>query len=152
MRKIEIKNKKVVALVALFAVSLISAGVFASASITLNSGNPVNLGAGAIGVTVCDQQATISAEQSYDMTDQRFELTTISVKGIEYANCGGKTITLAMQNNGSLVYTTWAIDSAWTTGDLVWGGSAGTGQTGSRALTAIDTANSVISTIAIAAQ
>ena len=151
MTKIDIKNKKVVALLALFAVSVISAGVFASASITLNSGNPVNLGAGAVAVSVCDQQATISAQQHYDSADQRFELTTISVQGIDHTLCNGKTIYLAMKNGSDLLWTTWAISSG-NSGDLVWGGAAGTGLVGSQALNAINTAASDISTIAISAQ
>ena len=151
MTKIDFKNKKIIALFALFGISLISAGVFASASITLNSGNAVNLGAGAVAVNVCDQQATIAAEQHYDLTDQRFELTTIAVQGIDHTACNGKTIYLAMKDGSTLYWTTWAIASG-NSGDLIWGGSAGTGLTGSQALTAINTAASDISTIAISAQ
>jgi hypothetical protein len=153
MKKFKFVNKWVVALVALFGVSLISAGVFAAATITLNSGNAVNLGAGAIAVNVCDQQATISTQQTYDSTDSRFELTTISLEGIDYTDCAGKTITMAFKDNTTTYSTTWAISSGYSAGtNLVWGGTAGTGQVGSTALTPINTAASQISTIAIAAQ
>jgi hypothetical protein len=151
MKKFKFVNKWVVALVALFGVSLISAGVFAAATITLNSGNAVNLGAGAIAVNVCDQQATISTQQTYDANDARFELTTISLESIDYANCAGKTITMAFKDGSTTYSTTWGIASGYT-GNLVWGGTAGTGQVGSTALTPINTAASQISTIAIAAQ
>ena len=82
MKKVDFKNKWVIAVLALFGVSLISAGVFASASITLNSGNAVNLGAGAASVTACDSAATISTQQTYDSGQQRYELTTLTLSGV----------------------------------------------------------------------
>lgn len=150
MKRINFKDKRVIALLALFGVSLISAGVFASASITLNSGNAVNLGAGAVAVNVCDQQATISATQNYNISLERFELTTIALQGLDHSACNGKTIYLAMKDGSTLHWTTWAISSG-NSGDLIWGGTAGTGLTGSQALTPINTAASNISTIAISA-
>jgi uncharacterized protein (DUF2141 family) len=151
MTKIDFKNKKVIALFALFGISLISAGVFASASITLNSGNPVNLGAGAVAVSVCDQQATIAMDQTYDANSQSFKLTTISLQELDHSLCLGKTITMAFKDaNGDTQSTTWSVGS--TAGDLVWGGSAGTGNTSYSALDPVDTAGSNISTIAISAQ
>jgi polygalacturonase len=151
MKKVNFKSKWALAVLALFGVSLISAGVFASASITLNSNGTVNLGAGAVGVSVCDQQATISAQQS--LIDGVFKLTTISLQGIEYDECDGKTITMAFVEGGETYQTTWAIDDAGFTddADLIWGGTAGDGMTGSTALPVIDTADSDISTIAISA-
>ena len=155
MKNVNFKNKWVLAVLALFGVSLISAGVFASAAITLNSNGTVNLGAGAVGVSVCDQQATISTQQTYNSTFQRFELTTISLAGIDYDLCDGKVITMALKDGSNPVQsTTWAIDGTTNanTSPLVWGGSAGTGLIGSVGLTAINTAASNISTIAISAQ
>ena len=152
MKRIDFKNKRTIALLALFGVSLISAGVFASASITLNSGNAVNLGAGAVAVNVCDQQATISATQNYNMSLERFELTTISLQGLNHVACNGKTIYLAMKDGSTLHWTTWGIASANDGQDLIWGGSAGTGLIGSQRLEPINTAASNISTIAISAQ
>lgn len=147
-------NKKwAIALLALFGVSLTSAGVFAAANITLNSGNAVNLGAGAVAVQVCDQQATISTDQTYNATLQRFELTTITLTGIgRGANeCLGKVITMAFKDaNGETQSTTWAVNS--TDAPMVWGGTAGTGNTSYTALTPVNTAASNISTIAISAQ
>lgn len=151
MKKIEFKNKWVIAVLAIFGISLISAGVFAAATITLNSGNAVNLGAGAIAVNVCDQQATISTQQTYNSTNQRFELTTIAVQGIDHSLCSGKTIELAIKDGSNAAQrATWSITGSGTA-DLIWGGTAGTGDTAYTALTAINTAASNISTIAIAA-
>ena len=151
MSKVNFKNKWAIGVLALFGVSLISAGVFASASITLNSNGTVNLGAGAVAVNVCDQQATIATQQTYDATDARFELTTISLQGLNYTDCAGKTINIAMKDGSTTYMASWAILSSYT-GDLVWGGTAGSGQVGSTALPAINTAASQISTIAISAQ
>ena len=73
MKKVNFKNKWMIAIVALFGISLVSSGVFAAATISLNSGNPVNLGAGAAAVDVCDSSATISTAQTYDSGQQRFD-------------------------------------------------------------------------------
>lgn len=150
MKQVKFKSKWALAVLALFGISLISAGVFASASITLNSNGAVNLGAGAVAVSVCDQQATISTQQTYDSSAQIFKLTTISLEGINYSDCAGKTISMAMKDGSTTYSTTWAIASGYS-GVLTWGGTAGTGQVGSTALTPINTAASTISTIAISA-
>jgi hypothetical protein len=152
MQKIDFRNKWVVAILALFGVSLISAGVFASASITLNSGNAVNLGAGAAAVAACDSYATVSTQQTYNANNQRYELTTITLSNVNADNCAGKTLSMAFKTSDGLTKsTTWGITG---TGEqtLTWGGTAGTGLTSYSALTPIDTANSGITTIAISAQ
>jgi hypothetical protein len=152
MSKVNFKNKWVVAVLALFGVSLISAGVFASASITLNSGNPVNLGAGAAAVNACDSYATVSTQQTYNSTAQRYELTTISLQNVDTTACAGKTLAMAFKAGGNTYSTTWGISGLSGEQTLVWGGTAGTGLTSYSALTPIDTAGSGISTIAISAQ
>ena len=153
MKKIDFRNKWVVAILAIFGVSLISAGVFASASITLNSGNAVNLGAGAAAVTACDSSATISTQQTYNSTNQRYELTTITLQNVDTTACVGKTLSMAFKTSGGQTFsTTWGIVDGGTNQTLTWGGTAGTGNTSYTSLTPIDTANSGISTIAISAQ
>jgi len=129
-----------IAIVALFGVSLVSSGVFAAATITINGNNQVNLGAGAAAVNVCDSSATISTDQSFNSSNQRFELTTINLSGVDKTACTGKTITLAFVAGGVTKSTTWAI-SAGSPDPLVYAVSP-----------AIDTANSNISTIAVSAQ
>jgi hypothetical protein len=152
MSKINIRNKWVVAVLALFGISLISAGVFASASITLNSGNAVNLGAGAAAVSACDSYATVSTQQTYNSTAQRYELTTITLQNVDTTACAGKTLAMAFKAGGTTYSTTWGISGLSGEQTLVWGGTAGTGLTSYSALTPIDTAGSGISTIAISAQ
>jgi hypothetical protein len=151
MQKIDFRNKWTLAILALFGVSLISAGVFASASITLNSGNAVNLGAGSAAVAACDSYATVSTQQTYKSDVQRYELTTITLSNVN--GCQGKTLSMAFKTSAGTTYsTTWGITD---TGErtLTWGGTAGTGDTSYSALpTGIDTANSGITTIAISAQ
>jgi hypothetical protein len=154
MSKIDFRNKWVVGALALFGISLISAGVFASASITLNSGNAVNLGAGSAAVNACDSAATVSTQQTYNSTAQRYELTTITLQNVDTTACVGKTLSMAIKttNNGTLS-TTWGIVNGGTDQTLTWGQTAGTGNTSYSALpSGIDTANSGITTIAISAQ
>ena len=153
MKKIDFKNKWVIAVLALFGVSLISAGVFASATITLNSGNAVNLGAGAAAVNACDSYATVSTQQTYNATNQRYELTTITLENVNTDTCNGKTLAMAFKTSAGTTYsTTWGISGLTGEKTFTWGGTAGTGQTSYSALTPIDTANSGITTIAISAQ
>lgn len=140
MKKINFKNKWLIALVALFGVSLISSGVFAAATITINGNNQVNLGAGAAAVNVCDSSATISTDQTFNSNLQRFELTTINLTGVDKSLCEGKTITLAFVAGGVTKSASWAISGS-SPDTLVYAVSP-----------AIDTANSSISTIAISAQ
>jgi hypothetical protein len=152
MSKIDFRNKWVVGALALFGISLISAGVFASASITLNSGNAVNLGAGAASVNACDDYATVSTQQTYNASNQRYELTTITLSNVNATNCSGKTLSMAFKTSAGTTYsTTWGVTG---TGEqtLIWGGTAGTGNTSYSALTPLDTAGSGITTIAISAQ
>ena len=153
MSKVDFKNKWVIAILALFGVSLISAGVFASASISLNSGGVVNLGAGSAAVSACDSYATVSTQQTYDSTDQRYELTTITLSNVDTTACVGKTLSMAFKSGNQTYSTTWGIVSGTSNDTLTWGGTAGTGTTSYSAMpTNIDTANSGISTIAISAQ
>jgi len=151
MKKVDFKNKWVIAVLALFGVSLISAGVFASASITLNSGNAVNLGAGAAPVTACDSQATISTQQTYNATNERYELTTITLAGVDTDACNGKTLSMAFKANSQTYSTTWGITGLTGVQTFTWGGTSGTGLTSSTPLTAINTAASGITTIAVSA-
>jgi hypothetical protein len=153
MSKVDFKNKWVLAVLALFGVSLISAGVFASATITLNSGNAVNLGAGSATVNACDSYATVSTQQSYNATAQRYDLTTITLANVDTTACTGKTLSMAFKTAAGTTYsTTWGISGLSGEQTLTWGGTAGTGLTSYSALTPIDTAGSGITTIAISAQ
>jgi hypothetical protein len=149
MSKFDFKRKWVVALLAIFGISLISGGVFAAATITINGGNAVNLGAGAAAVTVCDNSATISTIQSYNASAQRYELSTITLSDIN--GCQGKTLTMAFKAGTSTYSTTWSVGSG-SNKTLTWGGTAGGGDNAWSTLPAIDVANNDITTIAISAQ
>jgi hypothetical protein len=136
----KIKNKWVLALLALFGISLISAGVFASATITLNSGNAVNLGAGAAPVSACQTNATVSAIQSLDSTDQVYKLTTVTL-ALNTDRCIGKTLGLAFKAGTQTYSTTWSVASGGS--NTFSYGLAGSG---------IDITANDISTIAVSAQ
>jgi hypothetical protein len=149
-KKSQKKKKWVIALLSVIGVSLISAGVFASTTITLNSANAVNLGAGAARVSACQTNATVATQQTFDSGSQAFKLTTITLN-LDTTNCVGKTLAMAFKQGGSTQSTTWGITQSGTR-TLTWGGSAGTGDTSYSALNPFDTALSDISTIAISAQ
>lgn len=145
------QKKWFVVLLGVFGASLLSAGVFAASTITLNSGNAVNLGAGAAAVDVCDSTATINTLQTFDSTTQRYNLTTITINDINTGNtCAGKTLEMAFVTAQSQTYrTTWSLVSGTTT--YTWGGSgSGTGFSSST-LPAINTAAANISTFAVSA-
>ena len=153
MKKIDFKHKWAVAILAIFGVSLISGGVFAAATITLNSGNAVNLGAGAAAVTACDNSATISTIQSYNSTAERYELTTITLSGVN--GCQNKTLSMAFKAGNTTYQTTWGVTGSGER-TLVWGGSGtpggSSGDISYSTLPAINIAGADISTIAISAQ
>ena len=161
MAKVNFKSKWILAIVALFGVSLIATGVFASASISINSGSAINLGAGKAEVEACDNTVTVSTEQSYDATDKRYELTQISLAGLNAEDCDGKTIRMTLDYelcvNGTCSPAA-PVSTYWTgygdSGDvtLTWGASSGTGFTATSALPAIDTASVGAAYIAISAE
>jgi hypothetical protein len=150
MKKIDLQRKWIVALLAIFGVSLISGGVFAAAQITVNGNNQVNLGAGAAAVTACSNSATLSTIQSYNATNQRYELTTITLTGVN--GCDNKTLALAFKAGNTTYSTTWGVQ-AGTNRTLTWGGS-GTlgGDNAYSTFPAINIAANDITTIAISAQ
>ncbi len=131
--------KRIFAISAFFGVSLLSAGVFAAAQITLNSGNVVNLGAGTAPVDACQTQATISTQQTFSESTQVFNLSTVSVT-LNTDNCRGKELALAFNAGPGVISTTWAIDNA------------GGVQTFSRGGYSIPIAQANISTIAMSVQ
>ena len=162
MKKIDFRNKSVIAGFALLGVSLIASGVFASASINLNSGQPVNLGAGKAEVMACDETATLSTQQTYNEVDHRYELASISITDLNTAACLGKTIRMTLDyelcaSPGSdcsfqtPLTTSWSgFSSSDTT--LTWNGTTGSGATAATALTPLNTANIGTAYIAISAE
>ncbi len=150
----KINKKWAIVLAAIFGASLISIGVFASATITLNNGNAVNLGAGAVAVSACGTEATVSAQQSYDSASQTYKTTTISLSGIpeDSTACGGKTISLAFRANSQTYSATWSVPTnAGQFGTFTYDGATGPGHA-QTTLTPFDTAASGLTTIAVAVQ
>jgi len=142
-----------------FGASLITAGVFASTQISVNSGtNLVNLGAGSATVNVCGSSATISAIQTFDPAAEVFKTTTFSITGLG-SGCANKVLSLGFINSNGTISATWSLPSSMSTSKVFqYGyGSAGTNdgttyQSGT-ALTAFDTAaQTQLSTVAIAVQ
>jgi hypothetical protein len=157
--KVNFKSKWILAIVALFGVSLIATGVFASASITINGGSAVNLGAGRADVEACQDEATVETEQTYNTTSKVYELTKITIEDLDTTGCTGKTIKMALNycaaggTECETQYAEWTGFTSGATEDLIWTGSAGSGNTSSLVLTAVDTAGAMVTaTVAISVE
>jgi hypothetical protein len=161
MAENKFKSKWVIGALGLLGVSLIATGVFAAASITINNGGAINLGAGKATVEACDTLVDVTTEQTYDAVERRYELTSIKLNDLDTSLCAGKTIKMTLDyeicsNGADCTFqtpetTTW---SGFPTGTqtLTWGPSSGTGITATSALPAIDTANVGYAYIAISAE
>ena len=145
-----------------FGASLITAGVFASTQISINSGtNQVSLGAGSATFTLCNSTATISAIQTFDSTAQVFKTTTVSITGLG-TGCANKTLSLAFKTNSPssvLNSATWSVPSGVTNSTVFQygygsnGTNDGTNYQAQSPLTQFDTAaQTQLSTVAIAVQ
>ena len=153
------KKSWIFAGVAVVAISLISAGVFAATQITINGNNVVRLGAGSASVSACGSTATVAFSQIYDSTAQAYKTSTVSVTGLPSA-CGGKTLQLAFKQNSTTYSATWSVPVAVTSADTFaygYGGSGGSYNAGGTTLaqstfSAFDTAGSDLSTVAISVQ
>mgnify|MGYP006271673797 CR=1 FL=1 len=64
--------------------------VFASNTITINSGT-IEFGAGTASTTACDTSMSTALNQAYSSTNSKFELSSIVLSGIA-DTCNGKTI------------------------------------------------------------
>jgi hypothetical protein len=161
MKKFVFKSKWNIAILALLGVSLITAGVFASASININSNGSINLGAGKAEVMACKDAATVSTHQEYnpDPGHNRYELTSISIDGINLDNCVGKTLKMTLDyeicSNGTdcsqvipAPSTSWVIASGGVH-TLTWNNTNGSGDIATAKLDPIDTANVGTAHIAI---
>jgi hypothetical protein len=150
----KLKNKKVLILVAtLLGASLLGAGVFASSAITINSGSVVSLGAGAATVQTPCGLATIAAQQYLDSNAGVYKTGTFSVDlGSASATCGGKTLSFAFATGSTTGNATWAIQSGQHTYSYGIGGTTGGTTNSGGTMTGFDTAETNLSTVAIAVQ
>ena len=85
----------------------------AAASLTVTS---PTLGASTASVSACDANGVTTAyTTSYDNADARYEVTTVTVSGVDDTNCNGKTISVALTQSGTSVGTGSAAVSGGTT-------------------------------------
>jgi hypothetical protein len=83
-------------LIALVAAAIVFASVFAAAASLTMSADP--LGANNASVGVCDSDGvTTSYTNAWDATEGRYEVTSITVKGVS-DSCDGKTLKVALTN------------------------------------------------------
>ena len=85
----------------------------AAASLTVTS---PSLGASTASVSSCDANGVATAyTTAYGNGDGRYEITTVTVSGVDDSNCDGKTISVALTQTGSSVGTGSAAVSNGTT-------------------------------------
>jgi len=106
-------------------------GVFAAGAITLTQGD--TQGAGYAAVTSCDPNVTINKNISFDLTLNRYVISTISITDIDQrygAGCGNLIMELALPMNGDVTYASWTIPSSTiTNGVFTYGANNSTGIT-----------------------
>jgi len=105
-------------------------GVTAASDITLNSNNPLKLGAGEAGTTTCDSDISISgfASGTSNVATYRYEsfsLTNIDLGPATAAGtgCGGQVMRLMVKNsNGTMEQASWNLpQSIYTTFNFTFG-------------------------------
>jgi len=106
-------------------------GLFAAGAITLTQGD--TQGAGYAAVTSCDPNVTINKNISFDLTLNRYVISTISITDIDQrygAGCGNLIMELALPMNGDVTYASWTIPSSTiTNGVFTFGANNSTGIT-----------------------
>ena len=106
-------------------------GVFAAGRITLSAAEAQ--GAGYAAVTSCDPDVTINKDIAFDLTLNRYVISTISITNVDqrYANgCGNLIMELALPINGDVTYASWTIPSSTiTNGVFTFGANNSTGIT-----------------------
>lgn len=137
MEKRNNRNKKrLLILVALVGVMGIG-GVVAATSITINGGSPLSLGAGYATATTCDENVTIAASQGYDTGTNKYQITALTVTGVDIAStntttglgCANKVMQLAYVVTGNTATTaSWTLASAASADSRIYKfGSLGNG-------------------------
>jgi hypothetical protein len=124
-----------VGVVVVAVIAFLVSGVLASTSITVNTGNKVQLGAGAAFATSCDETVTATPLTTFNTTSGIYQLTTISVSGIDGAgttgiSCSGKVLNLAFLNNSTAYYASWTLPTDNATNQYQFGALSG-GSSGS---------------------
>jgi len=110
-------------------------GVFAAGAITLTQTD--KQGAGYTAVTSCDEAVSINKNVTFDLTLQRYVVSTISISNVNQTydvngrnGCGNMIMELALPYNGDVTYASWTIPSSTITdGVFTFGANSSTGIT-----------------------
>jgi len=111
-------------------------GVFAAGTITLSQAE--SQGAGYSAVTSCDPDITINKNVTFDLTLNRYLISTISISDVDQrygggklnAGCGNLIMELALPMNSGVTYASWTIPSSTiTNGVFTYGANNSTGIT-----------------------
>lgn len=119
------KKKRGGALLMVSGLALVASlgGVFASNTITINSGT-VEFGAGTATTTACDTGLTAALNQAWDntagATGERFEATNVVISGIAPA-CNTKTIKITLVGASGAIC---GVDGATTISTASWSSNA----------------------------
>jgi len=88
-------------------------GVFAANSITINSGSSIEFGQGLASTSTCDTGLTAAINQSYNVTDSKFYVSTIVISGIGDFSCNNKNIHVSLIGSSGTICS---VDGTHTTG------------------------------------
>jgi hypothetical protein len=110
-------------------------GVFAAGTITLTQTD--TQGAGYTAVTSCDEAVSINKNVTFDLTLQRYVVSTTSISNVNQTydvngrnGCGNMIMEMAFPLNGSVTYASWTIPSSTITdGVFTFGANSSTGIT-----------------------
>ena len=78
-------------------------GVFATNSITINSGGTIEFGQGLSSTSTCDAALTTSINQAYNASTGIFDATEVVVSGIKDNACNGKTLHVSLVDGSGVV-------------------------------------------------
>jgi hypothetical protein len=116
-------------------------GVFATNSITINSGGTIEFGQGLASTGACDAALTTSVTQAYDAADDKFYADTVVVSGIKDKDCAGKTLHVSLVDSAGTVCDVDGTHTSGTNQDsftIVDGGTTGTNDDISKTVTIAD--------------
>ena len=129
-KTINLFSKRDLVIIAFFTLLGIG-GVFAAGLVTLTPTE--SQGAGYSAVTSCDPEVTINKDVTFDLTVNRYVLSTISVSNVDQrygAGCGNMIMELVYPLNGDYTYASWTIPSSTiTNGVFTFGANNSTGIT-----------------------
>jgi hypothetical protein len=135
------KQQFSIALLTIFAL-ITGIGVYASSTLTLNSGGDVSLGAGSQRVTTCDNDVFVDPPGlTFDTATQKYMITTISVSQVSQKNpsgCGNWIMELAAGYQGGYQMTSWSIPSSAVDSTFYFGGTKSGSGMAKTILSAID--------------